>query len=122
NSEIVVATFEGKTAVTVRGPETKATIATIPADSEAFGIVFKLGTFMPNLLPRNLMDLRDADLPVEDNGSFWLENSAWEVPTFENADTFVKHLVREGLLVHDPVVGAVLEGEPPAFAPRTLQY
>ena len=60
HSAIVVARTEGKTTVTVRGPETKVTTASAPADGEFFGIVFKLGTFMPTLLPRNLMDLIDA--------------------------------------------------------------
>jgi AraC-like DNA-binding protein len=122
HSEIVVARYEGKTTVTVRGPETKATPASAPADGEFFGIVFKLGTFMPTLLPRNLRDRRDAYLPVASNESFWLDSSAWEIPNFDNADTFVERLVREGLLAHDPVVGAVLQGHPQPFSPRALQY
>ena len=122
HSEIVVARYEGKTTVTVRGPETKATPASAPADGEFLGIVFKLGTFMPALLPRNLMDRRDAYLPVVSNESFWLDHSVWEIPNFDNADTFVERLVREGLLAHDPVVGAVLQGDPQAFSPRALQY
>lgn len=121
-SEIVVTRYEGKTLVTVRGPETKATPASVPADSEFFGIVFKLGTFMPALLPKNLMDRRDAYLPVASGESFWLDSSAWEIPTFDNADTFVGRLVREGLLAHDPVVGDVLQGEQPPLSPRALQY
>src|SRR5262245_27402003 len=122
HSEIVVARYEGKTMVTLRGPETKATIASAPEDSEFFGIVFKLGTFMPHLLPRNLSDRRDAYLPVASNESFWLDSSAWEIPNFDSADTFVERLVREGLLAHDPVVGAVLQGHPQAVSPRALQY
>jgi AraC-like DNA-binding protein len=122
HSEIVVTRFEGKTLVAVRGPETRATPATVPADSEFFGIVFKMGAFMPALLPRNLMDRRDAYLPVASNESFWLGNSVWEIPSFDNADTFVERLVREGLLAYDPVVGAVLQGERSPLSTRTLQY
>lgn len=122
HSEIVVTRYEGKTLVTVRGPETKATPASVPADGEFFGIVFKLGAFMPALLPRNLMDRRDAYLPVASSESFWLDSSVWEIPTFDNADTFVERLVREGLLAHDPVVDAVLQGHPQPFSPRALQY
>jgi AraC-like DNA-binding protein len=121
-SEIVVTRYEGKTLVAVRGPETKATPAAVPADSEFFGVVFKLGTYMPALLPRNLMDRRDAYLPVASGETFWLDGSVWEIPTFDNADTFVERLVREGLLAHDPVVGAALQGEPLPFSPRALQY
>jgi AraC-like DNA-binding protein len=122
HSEIVVTRLRGKTTITVRGPETKATTAIVPAEGEFFGIVFKLGTFMPALLPKNLMDRRDAHLPVAGSGSFWMDSSVWEIPDFENADTFVERLVREGLLAHDPVVEAVLQGESQAFSPRALQY
>ncbi len=122
HSEIVVTRCEGITTVSVRGPETKATPASIPADGEFLGIIFKLGTFMPTLLPKNIMDRRDAYLSVANHESFWLDSSVWEIPNFDNADTFVERLVREGLLAHDPVVGAVLQGQPQAFSPRALQY
>lgn len=121
-SEIVVTRFDGRIMVTLRGPETKATPASVPANAEFFGIIFKLGTFMPALLPRNLTDRRDAFLPVANKRSFWLDGAAWELPNFENADTFVERLVRAGLLAHDPVVGAVLEGHAQAYSPRALQY
>ena len=122
HSEIVITRYVGKTTVTVRGPETKATPAIIPPDTEFLGIVFKLGTFMPSLLPKNLMNRRDAYLPAVNNQSFWLDSSTWEIPDFENADTFATRLAREGLLAYDPVVEAALHGEPQAFSPRTLQY
>jgi AraC-like DNA-binding protein len=122
HSEIVIAKFGGETIVTVRGPETKASPALIPEDSEFFGIVFKLGTFMPNLLPKNLMDRRDVYLPTARGDSFLLDSSQWEMPTFENADTFVARLIRQGLLIHEPTVEAALEGQPLDLSIRTLQY
>jgi hypothetical protein len=121
-SEIVVARVAGTTTVAVRGPETRATPATAPADGEFLGIVFKLGTFLPALLPRALMDRRDASLPVASNQTFWLDSSLWEIPNFDNADTLVERLVRAGLLAHDPVVSAVLHGQPQPWSPRALQY
>lgn len=122
HSEIVVTRHEGQIMVAVRGPETKATPAIVPADFECIGIVFKLGTFMPTLLPSNLLDRRDAYLPIANNQSFWLDSATWEVPNFENADVFVERLIREGLLTYDPVVGDVLQGHPQAYSPRALQY
>jgi hypothetical protein len=121
-SEIVIARYEGKVTVTLRGPETKATPASIPAEGEFLGIVFKLGTFMPAFPPKRLMDRRDADLPVVSKESFWLDSSIWQIPDFDNADTFAERLVRQGLLAHDRVVSAVLQGHPQAFSPRALQY
>lgn len=120
--EMVLWRRNRKTILTVRGPETKATALDYPADREWFGITFKLGTFMPYLPPGNLVDQRDANLPVATSKSFWLHGSAWQLPDFENADTFVDRLLREGLLVRDPVVEAVLQGQPQALSPRSLQY
>jgi hypothetical protein len=41
NWEMVIMTFNGKTMITARGPETKASEADFPADAEFFGITFK---------------------------------------------------------------------------------
>lgn len=121
HSEIVIARYDGKTTVTVRGPETKATSAFAPANGEFLGIVFKLGTFIPNLSPKNLRDRRDAPLAT-DGKCFLLDRHFWELPTFDNADTFLARLARAGLLKRDAVVQAALRGEAPDLSPRALQY
>lgn len=120
--EMVVMRAEGKTILTVRGPETKATPADIRADAEWLGITFKLGTFMPDFPPGILLDRQDVNLPEATGNSFWLHGSAWEFPTYENVDTFVARLEREGLLKHDPLVDAVRQGHPQDVSLRTLQY
>jgi hypothetical protein len=122
NWEIVIVTFNGKTTITARGPETKASEADFPADAEIFGITFKLGSFMPHLPVRTLLDRQDVTLPEASSNSFWLHGSAWEFPTFENADVFVDRLIRQGILVHDPVVGAAIQGHTPDMSIRSLQY
>src|SRR5262249_31649001 len=88
--EMVVTRYQGKTCLTVRGPETKATTVDCPAEGDWVGIRFKLGTFMPLLPARDLSDRRDVTLPEVTSRSFWLNGSAWEYPDFENAETFVK--------------------------------
>jgi hypothetical protein len=122
NWEMVIATSGGKTTITARGPETKASEADFPADAEFFGIVFKMGTFMPHLPVRSLLDRQDATLPEASSNSFWLHGSAWELPTFDNADVFVGRLVRQGILVCDPVVEAAIRGHTPDMSIRSLQY
>jgi hypothetical protein len=122
NWEMVITTFGGKTAITARGPETKASQADFPADAEYFGITFKLGTFMPNLPIKTLLDRQDATLPEASSKSFWLCGSAWDLPTFENADVFVDRLIRQGILVRDPVVEAAILGHTPNMSIRSLQY
>ncbi len=119
--ELVVTRHEGKTSITVRGPETKATIAECPAHGEWFAIRFKAGTFMPLFRPGSLRDRNDITLPNATSRSFWLNGSALEYPNFENAETFVKRLVHDGLIVKDPLVHAVLLGQPQDLTSRTEQ-
>jgi AraC-like DNA-binding protein len=121
-SEMVITKYQGATLLTVRGPETEAALVPIPDEGESFGIIFRLGTFMPTLLPQNLSNRRDVVLPEAGGKSFWLHGSAWEFPTFENADTFVERLVREGLLVHESVVDAVMQDQPHDLSLRAVQY
>jgi AraC-like DNA-binding protein len=121
NCELVVTKYQDRTTITVRGPETKATPAFCPPNTEFWGIVFKAGAFMPLFPASMLMDRRDLTLPLASSKSFWLNSSAWQFPTFENADTFVNHLVREGLLVHDPLVEVALREQPHTMSRRTIQ-
>ena len=122
NWEMVITTFNGKTTITARGPETKASEADFPADAEFFGITFKLGAFMPHLPLKTLLDRQDATLPEASSNSFWLHGSAWELPTFENADVFVDRLIRQGIIVRDAVVEAAIQGHTPDMSIRSLQY
>lgn len=121
HSEIVVSKYQGKTTLTVRGPETQASSAPFPEDAEFFGIVLKLGTFMPHLLPRNLLNRRDATLPEATGQSFWLLGMAWQLPNFDNADTFVDRLMREDILVREPIVEAALQGHLKDLSLRSVQ-
>jgi len=61
-------------------------------------------------------------LPEAADHSFWLGSSAWRFPNYENADTFVNRLVREDLLMCDPVVNAINQGKSPTMSLRTVQY
>jgi len=119
--EMVVTRHQGKTFLTVRGPETKATPAACPAEGEWVAIRFKLGTFMPLLPARNLRDRRDVNLPPATSRSFWLNGSTWEYLDFENAEIFVKRLVREGLIAVDPAVDSALQGQPRELSIRSAQ-
>ncbi len=119
--EMVVSRQEGRTIMTVRGPETRATPAYCPPDAEFFGITFRPGAVMPMLPAKRLMDRSDVNLPEAGGKSFWLNGRAWDFPDVENADTFVDWLVRDGLLVYDPIVGAVLQGKTVEMSLRTVQ-
>ena len=119
--EMVISKYRGKTIMTVRGPETKATPMHVNlVGSEFYGIIFKYGVCMPHLPVSDLVD-GDVDLPDASSKSFWLNGSAWQFPNYENADTFVDWLVREGILVCDAVVESALRGEPLELSTRSVQ-
>jgi hypothetical protein len=119
--EMAVTRYRGKTFLTLRGPETKATTLDCPAEGEWLGIRFKIGTFMPQLLPGSLRDQRDVTLPEATSRSFWLNGSAWEYPDFENAETFIKRLVKTGVIARDSTVDAVVKGQPERLSLRSAQ-
>lgn len=118
--EMVVWTYEGKTNVTLRGPETKATLADAPANAEFFGIQFKLGTFIPHLPTIERLN-SGLELPKATSKSFWLNSSAWQIPEFEDVDVFVSRLERSGLLLQDPIVNAVLQKQEADVSSRTVR-
>jgi helix-turn-helix protein len=119
--EMVVSSYHDERTMTVRGPETKPTPLHVTlVGGEFFGIVFKHGTVLPYLPPSTLVD-GDVNLPDASSKSFWLNSSAWQFPDYENADTFVDRLVREEMLVCDPVVESALRGEPQELSPRSVQ-
>lgn len=121
--EMVVTRYQGKTTLTVRGPETTATALHYQwVGAEWLGIRFKLGTFMPLLLPQTLLDRRDVDLPGVTRTTFWLHGATWEFPTYENADRFVDRLSSENLLARDPVVNTVLQERGRGVSARAIQY
>ena len=119
--EMVVSKYQGQMTITVRGPETNATTMHVNlVGGEFFGIIFKYGAFMPHFPVGTLVD-SDLDLPNASSTSFWLSGSAWQFPTYENADTFIERLLREELLVCDPIIQPVYRGEPPELSSRSIQ-
>jgi AraC-like DNA-binding protein len=119
--QIVVTTYNGEMRLTVRGPETKATpLGDCPPDREWFGILFKPGTFLPHLPARTLVD-GELTLPQATRKTVWLSGSTFQFPTYENADTFVDWLVRQDLLVREPIVDAALQGQLKDLSLRSVQ-
>ncbi len=119
--ELVITRLRGRQFLTVRGPTSTATPAFSPGEAEFIGIHFKPGVYMPSLPPALVMERQELSLPEAADSSFWLHGSAWDYPDYENADTFVERLRREGLLVHDPLVSAVLQGQVVEASSRTVR-
>jgi len=119
--EMVVSRYHDKTYMTVRGPETRATLLPVTiVGTEFFGIRFKVGTVMPHLPASSLVD-EDVNLPDASSKSFWLNGSAWQFPNYDNADTFLNRLVRKGLLACNPVIETALQGQLKDLSIRTAR-
>lgn len=118
--QMVVWTDNDKTYFTVRGPETRATPAHCPVHTEFIGIVFTCGAFMPHLPASNFVDGL-VTLPEATSARFWLHGSAWQFPTYDNADVFVERLVRQELLVREPIVESTLQGRQSDLSLRSAQ-
>jgi AraC-like DNA-binding protein len=118
---MVISKWRGHITLSLHGPETGATRKAFPVEGEWLGIVFKLGTFVPQLSPGSLID-GNIVLPSTSGRSFSWCHSAWQFPNYENADTFVDQLVRSGILAHDPVMSAIHMGQSPALSLRAMQY
>ncbi|MFI0404308.1 helix-turn-helix domain-containing protein [Actinomadura sp. 3N508] len=110
----------GQVGVAVQGPESRAGTAPVPEDATFLGIGFSLGTTMPHLPINRLVD-GFVELPDATRRSFWLKGSSWHLPGYDNAEEFVRRMVREDVLVRDPVVAAVLDGRSPKVSERTIQ-
>lgn len=121
NWHIVFVKEHGRAHTLVVGPLPTAGVASWGKDAEILWIKFKLGVFMPHL---PVQDILDSEKPLQDTASqsFWLKSAAWELPDFENADTFVNKLVREEILVLDPVVDAMLKDQIPDISSRTMRH
>lgn len=105
----------------VVGPASTSGVVTWTAGAEIIWIKFKLGSFMPHMPP---MEIRDTEtlLPEASSKSFWLKGAAWQIPDFENIDTFVSRLAHDDLLTHDTVVDTALKDHPQDVAERTVRH
>lgn len=106
--------------IAVQGPLTRATPVAQPEGTEWLGVTFPLGTFLPFLSIKSLLD-EQAVLPLTTKTSFHLVGSSWHVPDYENVETFIERLIRQGVLVSDPVVKAALANLPLEMSLRTMR-
>ncbi|MGP3934463.1 helix-turn-helix domain-containing protein [Nonomuraea sp. KM88] len=118
--ELVLWEHRGQVSVAVRGPETAASTAPVPEDATFFGITFPLGTSMPHLPSGRLVN-GAVEIPGATRRSFWLKGSTWRLPGYDNAEAFVRRMVREGVVDCDPIVATVLRGAAPDVSERTVQ-
>lgn len=88
--------------------------------AEFLVIKFSLGAYLPYLPAGELRDT-DAVLPDASSNTFWLNGTSWQLPDFDNVETFVERLVREDVLVTDPIVWSVMQNQPVDVSSRTVR-
>ena len=121
NLEIVVARLPGESVVTIRGPETRASVADCPPRGAWTAIRFRPGVHIPALPTWLLADRKDVHLPVGADGRFLFLGRRWETPSFDNAEVFVARLVRAGALAFDDAVAATLADASRPLTARSVQ-
>lgn len=89
--------------------------------AEILWVKFKLGTFMPHLPTRRLLN-GETLLPEASGRAFWLKGSAIEFPNYNNVEEFANRLARDAVLVRDPVVDAALQERLPETPERTVRH
>lgn len=107
--------------VSVEGPTSHAIPQTHREGVEWLVIKFQLGVFLPGISSAKYLN-GSVSLSPAASRSFWLGSSTWELPSFENADTFVEWLVRKDAVQWNPLVSAALQDHPPSVAERTLRH
>jgi len=118
---MVFSRYHGRVQSVFVGPWTTAGVADWKAGAEILWVKFSLGAFMPHLPVRDYRDIETL-LPGAASQSFWLKSSAWQFPDYDNVETFVERLVREEVLVHDPIVKAALQEQLPEMSSRTVRH
>ncbi len=119
--EMVVTRLNGTTTVTMHGPETRVREVFCPANGEWWAIRFKAGAYMPALPVGRMLNGQDVVLPQLSKRAFHLQGSKWELPAFDDAETFVARLAKAGILMRDPAVEAALQGDTHALSKRSAQ-
>lgn len=102
------------------GITTRTVVCQQQAGDEILAISFKPGTFMPQFPGQRMVD---HAVVLESSGacSFRLGSTSYEIPNFDNADVFVEHLVRDGLISRNRTVESILKGDSRRMSERTLQ-
>lgn len=111
---------QGRPAVAITGPESRTATSPVPEGATFTGIQFAVGTSLRSVGNPSLLDA-GIELPDVTRRSFWLDGGHWQTPGADDAEAFVARLVRDALLVRDPLVVAARRGERSSVSSRTLE-
>jgi Helix-turn-helix domain len=118
---MVFTQYQGKFYPYVVGPWKASGVLDYTEGAQVLWVRFKLGVFMPHLPTRDFPDTETSLPDAAGDDSFWLHSAAWQIPDFENVETFVERLVHAEVLVRDPLVESALGERPLEVPSRTLR-
>jgi hypothetical protein len=110
----------GRAYAGITGPETRTGTAPVPEGASFTGIEFAVGTSLRAVPTPALVD-GGIGLPDTTSRTFWLDGARWETPRPDDAEALVGRLVRDGIVVRDPLVAEVLRGHRPPVSGRTVE-
>lgn len=116
---LIFTTHQGMTKGFLRAPTSQATPVAYAKGSQNIGVRFRAGSILPGMRAADMIDTQTA-LAVS-RRSFNLLGEQWELPNFENIESFLAKLARRNVLTNDNLVTAVLSGRRPPAADRTVQ-
>lgn len=112
---------KGRPYAAITGPESRTGTAPVPEGAGFVGIQFAVGTSLRATATSALVD-SGVVLPDVTGRTFWLDGARPETPgSADDAEALVERLVREGVVIRDPLVSATLRGAPPEVTERTLE-
>lgn len=117
--DIVVYKKDGHTTILLTGQTTQAVQLPFSPGDEILTISFKASSFLSCFPATALVDQGEI-LPKAGN-RFQLASESLEIPTFENADDFVKALHKRDILQYDEIVEAQLNNQPIDYSLRSIQ-
>jgi AraC-like DNA-binding protein len=106
--------------VLLSGPATRPTEVPYQAGNRSVGIRFRRGTYFTHVDPIEMQD-RTIALPTPGGSTFELAGATWPFPGFADADDLLDAFANRGLLAHDHVVDATLDGAQTRFSARSVQ-
>ena len=110
----------GRAFAGITGPETRTGAVPVPEGAAFTGIEFAVGTSLRAVPTPALVD-GGIELPDTTRRTFRLDGARWETPRPDDAEALVDSLVRDGIVVRDPLVAEVLRGHCPPVSGRTVE-
>jgi AraC-like DNA-binding protein len=117
--DLVVLKQDGQTNIMLTGQTTKAVpLHFIPGD-ELLTISFNASVFLSSIPSAAMLD--NAILLDKTSNSFQLATDIFEIPTFDNVESFVENMIKKEHLFQDEVVKELLLDHPQPYSSRSLQ-